>query len=148
MRFSDAKGHKVVDTSTAETVGKVSGFLVNPAARRVVALELKKTDDGQVLRWGDITAFGPEAVTIPGTGAITELDAELETLSGKEHRLPKKRVLSSGGDELGTVHDIDFDPESGGLTTILLDGSDDVAADRLEGIGSYAVVVREQAGGA
>lgn len=145
--FSDAKGHKVVDTSTADGVGKVSGFLVEPATRTVVALKLKKTHTGRVLRWSDITAFGTEAVTIPEAGVITDPDAELEALSGKAHRLLKKRVLTTGGDVLGTVQDIDFDPESGGLTTIVLDAAQDVAAERLVGIGSYAVVVREESDG-
>ena len=53
----------------------------------------------------------------------------------------KKRVLTSAGDELGTIKDIDFDPETGALTTFLLEGASDVAADRLIGVGSYAVVV-------
>jgi sporulation protein YlmC with PRC-barrel domain len=143
MMFSDAKGHKVVDTSSAATVGKVRAFLVEPTTRRIVALRLRKADTGQVLRWRDITGFGTEAVTIPEVGVITDPDAELEALSGKAHALLKKRVLTTGGNELGTVRDVEFDPESGALTTIVLEGAEDVAAQRLVGIGSYAVVVRE-----
>lgn len=140
--FSDATGHKVVDTSTAVAVGRVSGFLVDPATRKVVALHLKKTDSGQVLRWRDITAFGTEAVTISEVGAITETDEELDAFSGKSHGLLKKRVLTTGGDELGSVKDVGFDRENGDVTTIVIDGADDVAGERLVGIGSYAVVVR------
>ncbi len=143
MKFSDAKGHKVVDRSTASTVGQVRGFLVDPGSRSVVALRLKKTDRGNALRWSDLTAFGIDAVTIADSAAITELDGELEALRGKRRRLVKKRVLTTGGDELGEVSDVEFDPETGALTTILLQG-EGIAADRLVGIGSYAVVVQEQ----
>lgn len=143
MRFSDAKGHEVVDKSTASTAGQVRGFLVDPASRSVAALRLKKTDRGNVLRWSDVDAFGVDAVTIGDSAAITELDDELQAFRGKRRRLLKKRVLTTGGDELGEVADVEFDPGTGTLTTILLlDG--EVAADRLVGIGSYAVVVQEQ----
>ena len=143
MRFSDAKGHKVVDKSTASTVGQVRGFLVDPRSRSVAALRLKKTDRGNVLRWRDVDAFGVDAVTIGDSAAITELDDELEAFRGKRRRLLKKRVLTTGGDELGEVADVEFDPDTGALTTILLQDGE-VAADRLVGIGSYAVVVQEQ----
>lgn len=143
MRFSDAKGHKVVDKSTATTVGQVRGFLVNPRSRSVAALRLKKTDRGNVLRWSDLTAFGIDAITIGDSAAITELDDGLEAFRGKRRRLLKKRVLTTGGDELGEVADVEFDPDTGTLTTILLQDGE-VAADRLVGIGSYAVVVQEQ----
>ena len=143
MKFSEAKGHKVVAQNTAETVGRVRSFLVDPRSRSVVAMRLKKTDHGDVLRWSDLAAFGADAVTISDSAAITDLDSELETMRGKRGRLLKKRVLTSGGDELGDVSDIEFDPETGKLITILLHEGTPVPADRLIGVGSYAVVVHE-----
>ena len=144
MKFSETKGRKVVAMSTADTVGQVRGFLVDPASRSVVALRLKKTDQGDVLRWKDLTAFGVDAITVGDPTAITELDGELKALRGKRRRLLKKRVLSTGGDELGTVADVEFDPDTGTLTNIMLHEDAEVSADRLVGIGSYAVVVKEK----
>lgn len=144
MMFSAAKGHQIVDTSSADTVGTVSGFLVEPSTHSIVALRVKKTKTGEVIRWRDITAFGSEAVTIPSASVVTDTDAELEALADKARKLVKKRVLTSAGDELGTVKDVDFDPATGALTVFLLDGGPDVAADRLIGVGSYAVVVRAE----
>lgn len=134
--FREAKGRQVVATATAQTVGKVDGFVVDPAAGRVVALTVKK----QVLRWADLT-LGPDAVTVPEAERLTEPDEELARLSGKHREALGKRVLSAGGDELGTVSDIEFVPETGEITALLL-GDDRVAGGRLLGIGSYAVVVR------
>ncbi len=142
MMFSEAKGQKVVDTSSADTVGRVSGFLVDPSTHSVVALQVKKSDTGDVIRWRDVTAFGTEAVTISDVGVITDSDAELAAISGKDHELLKKRVLSAAGDELGSVRDVDFDHETGVVTTLVLGDADDVDGDRLIGVGSYAVVVR------
>ncbi len=144
MMFSAANGHKVVDTSSADTLGTVSGLLVEPSTHSIVALRVKKTRSGEVIRWRDITAFGSEAVTVPGDGVVTDSDAELDALAGKAQELVKKRILTSAGDELGTVKDVDFDPATGVLTAFLLDGAPDVAADRLIGVGSYAVVVRAE----
>ncbi len=144
MKFSETKGRKVVAMSTADTVGQLRGFLVDPASHSVVALRLKKTEGGDVLRWDDLTAFGVDAITIGDPKAITELDGELKALSGKRRRMLRKRVLTTGGDELGTVADVEFDPDTGGLTTIMLQEDAEISGDRLVGIGSYAVVVHEQ----
>ena len=82
-----------------------------------------------------------------GRGDVTRVRMALGQGLGRSEKaceLMKKRVLTSSGDELGTVKDIDFDTETGALTTFLLDGAPDVAADRLIAVGSYAVVVRAE----
>ncbi len=142
MRFSEAKGHKVVSTSTASTVGKVKGFVVDPATGSVHALRLRKTEDGTVLRWSAMTAFGVDAVTVPDAAVIVEDDESVTALTGKDHDVLGKRVLTSAGDELGEVRDVDFDLETGAITALVLKGADDVEGSRLIGVGGYAVVVR------
>ena len=149
MLFSQAKGHKVVSSSTAATVGKVSSFVVSPVTRSVVAVKLKKTESGDFLRWSDLAAFGEDAVTVSEASRIGDGGPDVQALAGKAHAILGKRVLTSGGDELGKVHDVDFDPATGALTTLLLTTAVkgqtvDVEASRLLGIGSYAVVVREE----
>lgn len=142
MRFSDAKNHKVVSSSSAATVGKVKGFVVDPATRSVVGLRLKKTEDGDILRWDALTAFGSDAVTVTGPDVIVSEDEQVDALSGKDHAVLGKRVLSTWGDELGEVKDVEFDEATGAVTALLVKGNDDVAGERLVGVGSYAVVVR------
>jgi sporulation protein YlmC with PRC-barrel domain len=140
MRFSEASGHKIVSTSSAETVGRVDGFVVDPAARSVVAVLVKKSD-GNTLRWNDITAFGTDAVTVTGPDKIVEGGGELEPLLGKHNHMLRKRVLSTTGDQLGSVKDVDFDPSSGAVTALILD-TGEIPGKRLTGVGSYAVVVQ------
>lgn len=144
MLFSEAKKHKVVSSSSAATVGKVSSFLVDPVTRSVLAMKLKKTEDGDFLRWSDITAFGVDAVTVTGADKIGDGGDDVKELSGKHHRVLGKRLLSSAGDELGKVEDVDFDPSTGALVALLAGTETVVAAERLLGIGSYAVVVRDE----
>ncbi len=140
-RFSDADGRKVVSIADAGTVGRVSGFVVDPDGSRVVALHLKKTE-GKVdtLRWSDVRAFGADAVTVAEASAVTETPADVDALSGKTHRLLGKRALSVAGDELGEVVDVEFDDASGVVGAVVLeDGT--VVGCRLVGVGSYAVVL-------
>ena len=57
---------------------------------------------------------------------------------------PGKRVLDEIGDELGTVDDFELDPETGVLQSVRVDDVE-LAAERLLGIGSFAVVLRSEA---
>jgi sporulation protein YlmC with PRC-barrel domain len=142
MRWSEAKGRQVVSTSDASTVGKVSGIVVDARLRRVVGVVLKKTDgEGDTLLWPDITAFGTDAVTVAGRHAVTVADETTQALRGKEAAVLGKRVLSTEGDDLGKVKDLDFDAETGVVNTMMVGGAE-VSGTRLVAAGSYAVVVR------
>jgi uncharacterized protein YrrD len=143
MRFSDAVGRQVVSTSTATTVGKVDDFVVDPRRHAVIAVLLKKTESGDTLLWPDILAFGSDAVTITGSAKIVEASPAITALSGKGHQLVGNRVLTAAGDELGKVDDVEFDADTGIITSLAV-ASGDVAGARLVGIGSYAVVVRPE----
>ncbi|MFB9314372.1 PRC-barrel domain-containing protein [Nocardioides plantarum] len=140
MQWSQLKGRKVVSTATADRVGKVSGFVLDPETRCVVALELKKTDTGSIVRWSDLVAVGSDAVTVADAAVVVEPDEALEALSGKRGAVLKKLVLDDGGRALGKVTDLDLDPETGALRELLLDERT-VVGERLLGVGSYAVVV-------
>lgn len=143
MRFSEAKGRKVVSASNAETVAKVDEFLIDPKTRAVLAIKLKKSSAGDTLLWTEITGFGADAVIVAGVESLKEAPARVDRLEGKDRRVLGKRVLSTGGDVLGEVKDVEFDAESGAVTALILaDG--DLAGARLVGIGSYAVVVKAE----
>lgn len=140
MLFTQVSGRKVVSTSTAETVGQVAALVVDPRSHSVVAVSLTKAAHGDTLLWSDITAFGTDAVTIAGADVISEANETVKELSGKAHDLLGKRVLTTFGEDLGTLSDVRFDPSSGAVESLLVPGRD-VAGARLIGIGSYAVVV-------
>lgn len=140
MRFSEAMGHKIVSLASAETVGVIDELIVDPASHRVIALGLGKNKSASVLRWERIEAFGADAVTVADESTLANHDAQTSDLSGKDHTFLGKRVLATIGDELGAVQDVEFDPSSGVLSTIVLPGGE-IAASDLVGIGSYAVVV-------
>ncbi|MGU3435774.1 PRC-barrel domain-containing protein [Actinomycetes bacterium M1A6_2h] len=142
MLFSEAKGRKIVSTTTADTVGKIHGFVVDAESRSVLAVTVKKADSGDTLAWPNIAGFGADAVTVTGADQISAADAEVQARSGKDKAVLGKRVLSTGGAELGSVKDVEFDPSTGSITSLVLESSS-VPGAGLIGIGSYAVVVDE-----
>jgi len=142
MLFSEALGRKVVSTSSAATVGHVGSFVIDPVAQRVAALSLKKTPvSGDMLPWSDITAFGVDAVTVSSEDKIIEEQGRFAELNNKAHAIGKKRILTTGGLQVGTVVDVDFDPADGRILGILTDDQP-IDGRALLGVGSYAVVVR------
>jgi sporulation protein YlmC with PRC-barrel domain len=144
MRWSQARKRKLVDRSSAGTIGKVTGIIVDPASSSVSALIVDGTDAGTVISWDDAGGFGPDAVTIPSTDALRlpQGDRERLTIDGTLDPVGKP-VFDESGEHLGKVRDLTFDGETGALEELLLgkDG-DPVAGGRLMGIGSHSVVVR------
>ena len=82
------------------------------------------------------------ALTVTSAHLLVRQDADLDRFAGQDHAPVGKRVLTSAGDELGTVTDVEFVPDTGEVTALVLD-TGTIAGTRLLGIGSYAVVVAD-----
>lgn len=143
MRFSEVRHHDVVDVAQASTIGRVEALVVSADPARVAALRLAKSDHGDVLAWSELKAFGPDAVTVESTAAFASVEESQRALADPDRDLIGKAALSEGGDSLGTVTDAEFDPASGHLTTVRTD-TQDLPAERLLGLGTYAAVFRTE----
>ena len=142
IRFSDISGNPVMDTSTATTVGKIAAPVVDPVSQRVVAFRIKRSKGpGDVLLWDAVAGLGPDAITVESAERLADPPAELKDRSSKHLDLIGRDVLTENGHALGAVKDVEFDPGTGAVTSLLLKDSF-VDGDRLLGIGRYAVVVR------
>jgi sporulation protein YlmC with PRC-barrel domain len=143
MRLREARQREVVDTSTATAVGRVDGAVVALDPPRVQAWRLAKARSGALLSWSDLTAFGPDAVTVPGENVLREAADDVEAAAAHPDRdLLDKPALSEFGADLGTVVDAEVDPDSGALLTVLTDRAE-IPAERLMGLGGYAAVFRD-----
>jgi uncharacterized protein YrrD len=140
MRFSECRKRPILDTATAQQVGRVDGFAVDAAGRRVHAVLVGKSRDGSVLPWEQVKGFGPDAVTIESSSVLRRSSGGLDDAGD----LTGARVLSERGFELGAVRDVEFDPATGSLLELVLDQRS-IPGDDLLGYGSYAVVVRHPA---
>jgi uncharacterized protein YrrD len=142
MLFSQARKRTVVNTTTATRVARVDGFVVLPGPARVALLRLGKVSGaGTLLAWEDLQGFGPDAVTVATDAVIRPArDAVEQRAEDNDLEIIGKRVLTERGMELGPVTDVDFDPETGAVTS-LITKAETIAGARLIGLGSYAVVV-------
>lgn len=142
MLFSDARRSDVVSTGSATTVARVEGFVVAAGPARVALLRLGKVQgEGSLVSWEDVQGFGSDAVTIADTAVIRVPADDWESAAdSRKLEIVGKRVLSERGDELGEITDVDFDPQTGAVTTFIT-RKETIGGDRLIGHGSYAVVV-------
>ncbi|WP_370326961.1 hypothetical protein [Euzebya sp.] len=124
---------KVVDTATAETIGRVRGVRIDPSGPSVIALEVKGAVSG-VVAFSEIIGIGPDAVTLPRAATVIEQDVDAPT----DADAYGARLLDDGGREHGTVSDLVIDDDGRVIQVV----AGDQTFDRtLLGIGSYAVVI-------
>ena len=144
MLFSQARKRDVVNTATATRIARVDGFVVLPGPPRVALLRLGKVSGaGTLLAWDNVQGFGPDAVTVSTDAVIRPArDALEQRVEDNDLEILGKRVLTEHGMELGTVTDVDFDPDTGSITT-LITKTETIAGERLIGLGSYAAVVSD-----
>lgn len=138
MRFSEVGKHDVVDVSEAVTVGHVEALVVEADPARIVALRLGKDD---LISWSDLNAFGPDAVTVASAGALRAPDERERGLADPSRDLLGKLALSEGGNSLGEVLDVEFDPETGTVVTVRTKAGD-FPGEHLTGLGTYAAILR------
>lgn len=140
--FNSSDGRLVVAVDTAETIGEIKGFVVDPTASRIESVHISgRGKRAEVIPWASIRSFGPDRVMADLADAAEQVSSEHETQAVKGKIVARKtRVLTTHGFELGTVEDVMFDTATGQLTGVLtteghLDGS------RFRSLGSYALIV-------
>ncbi|GAA4792059.1 PRC-barrel domain-containing protein [Streptomyces ziwulingensis] len=135
MLFSDVQGLPVVTLAEAAELGTVASLAVDAASGTVTHLRIRggRRRGRTVLPWSAVHAVGPDAVLVRPADAADP--------APPPHDLLASRVLTEGGDERGQVRDAAFDPDTGRLVTVVT-GLDELPADRLLGLGDYALVVR------
>lgn len=143
MRLRETRQREVVDTSNATGVGRVDGAVLQLDPPRVHALRLSRTRDGALLSWSDLTAVGPDAVTVPSATVLREAADPAEAAAAAADRdLLDKPAVSEFGMDLGTVLDAELDPDTGALLSIVTDRGE-LDPKRLLGVGGYAAIFRD-----
>jgi sporulation protein YlmC with PRC-barrel domain len=136
VRFSECTHRVVLNTSTAEEVGRLDAFAVDPDEHRVHALIVGKSDGGTVLPWSDVKSFGPDAITVDDSDVIRDPANERD----EPTTLVGQRLLTDQGYEIGALDDVEFDEASGALRGLIA-SERAIDAQALIGVGSYAVIV-------
>jgi sporulation protein YlmC with PRC-barrel domain len=138
--FRQSDGRKVVSRSSAKEVGAVKHLLVDPTQRRIAAVIVGRGKKAQLIDWARLSGFGPDAVMVMDDDSLRSPTDDRERAgAGGDLDLLGKRALSENGNELGTIDDVTFDPETGALEDLVI-GERRIPAGSLLGAGSYAVV--------
>ena len=112
MKATQLRGVPVVSIAGAETLGEVEDLVLDPDAQRVVAVRIKLAPAGVVKTVSGLDVkVGQDALTIKDARSITE-----EELAGVEgsvglSRLLGTRVMSHGGNLLGSIEDVEIDAD-------------------------------------
>jgi uncharacterized protein YrrD len=144
-RLRDAEGERVLSRATAEQLGTLRHVVVDPAARRIVALHVDgRRKRAQFVDWERIVGFGPDAIVVEGEDALRGPAGgeEVAVASGKRS-VVGQLALSDRGDGLGSVQDVEFDEGSGALHGVVTDDGIH-PAERLRAIGTYCVILRAE----
>jgi sporulation protein YlmC with PRC-barrel domain len=144
MRFKEADDRKVVSAESAESIGRIEAYVIDTRARSVSAFRLAKVKgDATFVSWEDVQ-FGPDAVIVPSSDRLRTARDEAEARAASKDLQPVgKLVLDDSGTALGKVGDVEFDPGTGAIVEFDLGDQGTVTADRLIGLGAYALVVAE-----
>ena len=146
MRIVEARKRPIVDTSTAQTVGHVDGFLIEPESARITGLRVSADKSTTILPWESLAAFGPDAITVADATVLRPAaDAAEQHRSDPALDPIGKPAIEETGNGLGTIADVDFDPASGKLRAVITDAYE-LPADKLLGVGSYAMVFANTGG--
>jgi uncharacterized protein YrrD len=140
--FREAHGRKVVSRATAEALGELRHMVLDPSRRRVAAVVVSKgKKHAFVVDWEHVSGFGPDAVMVESEDTLRPPtdDHEQAAADGKLE-LVGKRALSETGNEHGPITDVEFDPDSGTIGSVLI-GEERIPATDLLGVGSYAAVL-------
>lgn len=93
MKFSEAEGRKVVSTTTAETVGKIADYIIDPKQKTLAGIVLKKTSGNEdTIPWDSVDAFGEDAVMIKDDDVLVVPSGRLAELTDKSLREHEKLV--------------------------------------------------------
>lgn len=115
MKASDLKGRAIVTLSDAAKVGQVDDVLFDAEYRRVLGLRVKKGhfDKAEAVSRDNVTAVGADAVTVPSPDVVNAEDRFAE-LSGATplSRARGTKVITEGGDLLGTIDEIELDDQA------------------------------------
>lgn len=140
MRITEARRRPVVATGTATTIGHVDGFLIEAEAGRITGLRIDGEKSSTILPWDRVGSFGPDAITVADADVLRPpADAAEERRSNSDLDPIGKPAIEETGNGLGTVSDVDFDPETGALRAVITEVYE-LPANKLMGLGSYAMV--------
>jgi sporulation protein YlmC with PRC-barrel domain len=159
MRTDELQGKPVVSIAEGTKLGSVDEVLLDDSYLQLAALVIGGGGlfggHRQAVAYSAVRGIGPDAVMVSGRDAVQEV-VEPSSL-GVTHRLGElhQEVMSESGVHLGRVEAVEFDPQTGGLTTLWFapsgatgqegNGQGSVSREDIVNVAEKMVVVRQTA---
>ena len=119
MLLTTTLGEKVVSKASAETLGSVDGVVIDAANRKITGLRLGKGRKAKIVPWDTVSGVGTAAVIVREDDALRDpADGVEQRFASGDIALIGGLVLSDRGNAHGTVTDIEYDADTGALTSI------------------------------
>lgn len=139
--FHRAARRKVLSRASAQELGAVEHLLLDAQRRQIAAVIIGHRKKAQLVDWAQLSGFDPDAVMVSDESALRPPANERERAAADgKLDLIGIRTLTETGNELGTIDDVSFDPDTGAVETLRNDDRE-IPAGSLLGSGSYAVVL-------
>ncbi|MER6163034.1 PRC-barrel domain-containing protein [Streptomyces violaceorubidus] len=135
MLFTEVRGLPVLPPDGAGALGTVTSLTVDAVSWTVSHVRWRGS------RFGGERALPWEAVRTVGPGAVRVRSAAATEPAPAPHDLLGRRILTDTGTGRGTVLDVAFDTRTARLLALFTTRGE-LPADRLMGLGDYALVVR------
>jgi uncharacterized protein YrrD len=148
----DVVGLPVIDLAEGKSLGRVHSLIVNPATRRVEAMEvgertLLKTKT-EVIPFGKLRSIGNDAVTLLDFQAEESPEAPPEMEALLERKLIGSRLVTEDGSLAGTIEDFSFNVADGALVELFVTGEKTktylaLPLDTIHSFGRDFIIIRE-----
>jgi len=144
MLLSRVRGLPALTDEGARRLGTVRALTVDAGTGTVTHVRIRRglLRGETAAPWRDVAAVTEDRVVIrAGTGEAARTGEPEQQQEAPHRELLGCRVLTETGEERGTVLDAAFDPVTGRIETIRTSRTE-LRADRMLGLGDYALVVR------
>lgn len=149
QKINDLFGKRVISQASGNQIATVRDIVLDAEVRRIIGLVIGdgRAHDEQVARWPRVLGVG-EYVVVDAASPLPAAsdDPEIVELRKGAEQITGKKVISAGGEQIGTVENMYFDPDGtiigfelkGGL----FGGSDPQAirAEDVQAVGRDAVI--------
>jgi uncharacterized protein YrrD len=140
MLLTTTLGENAVSKESAETLGSVTGIVLDAPSRKITALQVGKGRKAKVVSWDAVSGVGSAAVVVEDDDALRDPNEREQRFVGGDVAVIGGLVLSDLGNAHGTVVDVEYDENSGAITSIRTESAV-IESERLRSVGSYAWVV-------
>jgi uncharacterized protein YrrD len=132
MRIDELKDKPVMSIASGTKLGSVHDALLDDSYLQIAALVIGGGGlfggHKQAVAYGAIHGIGPDAVMVSGEDAVQEIGDASPLRTAHAFDAIQQQVMSESGVNLGHVVEMEFEPQTGALTSLCFAAQDDTTS--------------------